>query len=970
MAKGPGSLLGQTLGQFAIKEELGRGGMAVVYKGYQQSLDRWVAIKTLPIELAADREMVSRFHREAEAMVSLNHTNIVQIIDKGEDKGCYYFAMEFVAGPSLKDMLKESELSIDLLFEVSIQVCEGLGYAHKKGIIHRDIKPANILWETGTSLAKVADFGIARVNNKELEMITLTANNVGMGTMNYMSPEQKTDAKAVDHRADIYSLGVMIYEMFTGKLPLGKFKMPAELNPKLPKKLDEVLSKCLETDPADRWQTMDELRAGLTEARAQAKGGTLVRSVRDAAERTLTAMKGGGGGGKVVAGLLGCTVLLGGLGALGFVVKKYAIDPKVAVATDTGTSSPGTDTGTKPPATDTGAKPPSTDTGTKPPNPGTGTKPPGTDTGTKPPNPGTGTKPPTDTGTKPPTDTGTKPPTDTGTKPPTDTGTKPPTDTGTKPPTDTGTKPPPTETGPSPTTAELSLADAKKFDDARGKLDALVSNVRDEARRAGISGALAAALGAAATTLEGADRLRSDGKVAAIQRCQEGQQELQGAAAAAFVDAARQRIAEATAMAGPGKTAEAKRDFDAAAAKRPEEQFAVYADSLVKSRVALVDALSRSTRVLVAMAAVRGAEGPALTEVQKGLADAEAIEQTRPDEAIALYRTTREKALAVRGPTVSRLKALAKVSVKSVCPDGFYSIAPAPARRILGIGPSGAEDVLVCVFEVRDGNLVAVGLPLSVVDRATKFQKPRFVAPAGPRSAWVANLKTIRRIDLETGEWDPEVEDLQIEDSPIFDIEAAPDGSLLVAATRGVSVVDARTHQARLVGTLGSPPISPFFEVPRRMVGLPGGGWVLSGETAFGGAAPAPEQRKAGLQAVWDAEASGWDVLLRMSSAGRGSPGQVHPRNIKALAIGLAGDRVLTVAHDMDGGAFHLLPADLTPAPGPALGIDASGPMLAQLPRGATDLAVTGKYAAVLHWRDKNMDADVRVFVSLYELVP
>ena len=318
------SLVGQTLGQFQIKSELGRGGMAVVYKGYQPSLDRWVAIKTLPNEFAGNRDMVSRFHREAEAMVQLNHTNIVQIIDKGEDKGSYYFAMEFVEGPSLRDLLKREQLSSDLMFDILGQVADGLGYAHRKGIVHRDIKPANILWEESTSLAKVADFGIARLTQKPAEMITLTATNVGMGTMNYMAPEQKTDAAAVDHRADIYALGVMIYEMFTGRLPMGRFKMPSELNSVLPRKLDEIVTRCLEADPADRYETMELLKADLLQAREGTKSGTLVRSVRDAAERTLTAFKGGkGGGGVLAASCLGLLVAGGGTAAA---VKVFYLD--------------------------------------------------------------------------------------------------------------------------------------------------------------------------------------------------------------------------------------------------------------------------------------------------------------------------------------------------------------------------------------------------------------------------------------------------------------------------------------------------------------------------------------------------------------------------------------------------------------------------------------------------------------------
>ena len=187
-------LIGQTLGEYQIHDELGRGGMAVVYKAYDPSLERWVAIKTLPAESSSDRDLVSRFGREAKAMGALNHTNIVQIIGSGEDRGLHYFVMEFVEGPSLQELLKQEVLSMDLMFDIATQVCDGLEYAHKKGIVHRDIKPGNVLYEQSTGLAKIADFGIARLTHKPEEMITLTATNVGMGTVNYMSPEQKTDA--------------------------------------------------------------------------------------------------------------------------------------------------------------------------------------------------------------------------------------------------------------------------------------------------------------------------------------------------------------------------------------------------------------------------------------------------------------------------------------------------------------------------------------------------------------------------------------------------------------------------------------------------------------------------------------------------------------------------------------------------------------------------------------------------------
>ncbi|MEZ0228436.1 MAG: protein kinase, partial [Planctomycetota bacterium] len=284
------SLVGLTLDQFEVKSEIARGGMGVVYKGYQPSLDRWVAIKTLPIDLAGDRELVSRFQREAKAMAALNHNNIVQCIHSGESAGQYYIAMEYVEGPSVKDLLKSPTIETDKIFDILAQTCDGLEYAHKKGLVHRDIKPANLLYEEKTGCVKIADFGIAHFSKKDEDMLTLTADNVGMGTMNYMAPEQKINAKGVDHRADIYALGVIVYEAFTGKLPLGKFKLPSEVNPKLPSALDDVVTRCLSTEPADRFGSCSEVKNVLLDAKAATNDKSIRRSMRDAIDRTLTAV--------------------------------------------------------------------------------------------------------------------------------------------------------------------------------------------------------------------------------------------------------------------------------------------------------------------------------------------------------------------------------------------------------------------------------------------------------------------------------------------------------------------------------------------------------------------------------------------------------------------------------------------------------------------------------------------------------
>ncbi len=311
------SLVGGTLGQFEVKSEIARGGMGVVYKGYQPSLDRWVAIKTLPMDLAGDRDLVARFKREAQAMSLLNHANIVQVIDSGQDQGQYYMAMEYVEGPSVKDLLKSETIDTDRIFDIIVQTCEGLDYAHKKSLVHRDIKPANLLYEEKTGVVKIADFGIAHFTKKDEDMLTLTAKDVGMGTMNYMAPEQKVDAANVTSRADLYAIGVIVYEAFTGKLPLGKFKLPSEVNPKLPRLLDQVVSKCLQTEPNDRYTTAGEIKTVLLEAKAVMHDKSISRSIRDRLDRTLTAISPSKGGKCLAVGCL-LVIVLGAGGFFGF----------------------------------------------------------------------------------------------------------------------------------------------------------------------------------------------------------------------------------------------------------------------------------------------------------------------------------------------------------------------------------------------------------------------------------------------------------------------------------------------------------------------------------------------------------------------------------------------------------------------------------------------------------------------------
>jgi serine/threonine-protein kinase len=229
---------------------LGKGGMGEVWKARQVSLDRIVAVKLLPAKLARDPEFISRFEKEATALASLSHPNITQIIDRGVASEHYFFAMELVVGKTLREVMNEGRPQPSESLRIAAQIARAIDYAHEQKIVHRDLKPENILLDARGHV-KVADFGLAgmRGSDKDLE---LTATAVAMGTVNYMAPEQRRDAKHVDHRADIYSLGVMLYELLTGELPMGRFKMPSEKVDGLDGRIDELIGSMLESDPMAR----------------------------------------------------------------------------------------------------------------------------------------------------------------------------------------------------------------------------------------------------------------------------------------------------------------------------------------------------------------------------------------------------------------------------------------------------------------------------------------------------------------------------------------------------------------------------------------------------------------------------------------------------------------------------------------------------------------------------------------------
>jgi tetratricopeptide (TPR) repeat protein len=267
-------------GRYQIVGELGRGGMGIVYKAKDTVLDRVVAFKVLPDSFKENQQALSNFLREAQAAAKLNHPNIVTVYDTGEQDGRYYIAMEYVDGTTLKEILRRrGVISPAGILHVMVQICEALAYAHEKKVVHRDIKPANAMW-TRDKKAKIMDFGLAKLIEEVRNHTTVVA-----GTPYYMSPEQ-TLGKNVDHRTDIYSLGVTIFEMATGTVPFKEGNIPyhhvhtpapdvRRLRPELPVPLAAIVNRCLAKDPADRYQStreiLAEIRGCLTNAQSNSE---------------------------------------------------------------------------------------------------------------------------------------------------------------------------------------------------------------------------------------------------------------------------------------------------------------------------------------------------------------------------------------------------------------------------------------------------------------------------------------------------------------------------------------------------------------------------------------------------------------------------------------------------------------------------------------------------------------------------
>ena len=243
---------------------LGAGGMGAVYKARQKGLDRLVALKILPEEFDHDVKFALRFTREARTLAKLNHPNIVSVFEFGNVEDIYYFLMEYVDGSTLRDVVRAGQLAPEHALAIVPHLCDALQYAHDQGFVHRDIKPENILMAKDGAV-KIADFGLSRIvgkDNQGNDQSALTQTHQVLGTPRYMAPEQFEGSHQVDHRADIYSLGVVFYEMLTGELPVGRFEAPSQ-KVQVDVRIDEVVLRTLEQEPQMRYQAASEIKSDL-----------------------------------------------------------------------------------------------------------------------------------------------------------------------------------------------------------------------------------------------------------------------------------------------------------------------------------------------------------------------------------------------------------------------------------------------------------------------------------------------------------------------------------------------------------------------------------------------------------------------------------------------------------------------------------------------------------------------------------
>jgi serine/threonine protein kinase len=247
--------------QLELVELVGRGGAGAVYLANQKNLGRQVALKVMPQEVSSDPTFAERFEREARVLAQLDHPGIVQVYDAGKAGPYYYLVMEYVNGANVREMIRTGAVKPNDALKAVTQICEALQYAHDRGVVHRDIKPENILVDKSGSV-KLADFGLAKIVNAGADSFHLTRTDQAMGTPHYMAPEQYDQPLSVDHRADIYSLGVVFYELLTGEVPMGSFEAPSA-RAEVDSRLDGVVMKTLHREPSRRYQSAGEINTDL-----------------------------------------------------------------------------------------------------------------------------------------------------------------------------------------------------------------------------------------------------------------------------------------------------------------------------------------------------------------------------------------------------------------------------------------------------------------------------------------------------------------------------------------------------------------------------------------------------------------------------------------------------------------------------------------------------------------------------------
>lgn len=287
-------MIGRTLAHYEILEKIGSGGMGEVYLAEDTKLDRKVALKVLPPELAESEERRARFTREAKAIAALNHPNIVTVYSVEEDDGVHFITMELVRGKTLSELLPKSGFSLNKFFDIAIPLTDAVAAAHQEGITHRDLKPDNVLMGDDGRI-KVCDFGLAKFRSEsaagsssELPTKAMTQEGLIVGTVAYMSPEQ-AEGKAIDTRSDIFSLGIVLYEMLTGRRPFegdsptsilssilkDTPRAVTELEPSVPRELGKLVKRCLAKDPIRRYQTAIDVRNELEETKHDIDSGEL-----------------------------------------------------------------------------------------------------------------------------------------------------------------------------------------------------------------------------------------------------------------------------------------------------------------------------------------------------------------------------------------------------------------------------------------------------------------------------------------------------------------------------------------------------------------------------------------------------------------------------------------------------------------------------------------------------------------------